>query len=76
MTAGAFGITVSCYRGGLPLLRGCLASIRASLSADLPICLIAHGTFPTDDLRVLYGATVLRATDVDPRLREGATGMA
>lgn len=74
MEAKEFGITVSCYRGDIPLLKGCLASIRAHLPSTLPICLIKHGRFPTDDLTALYGATVLDEHGIDPRLRASSFG--
>jgi hypothetical protein len=68
------GITISCYRGDLPLLKGCLASIRAHLPQDLPICLIPHGSWPLDDLREAYGLTVLDISTVDPRLCANSYG--
>src|SRR5215813_3881797 len=74
MTAGDFGITVSCYRGDLPLLKGCLASIRENLPTRLPICLIVHGAFPTFDLERLYEVTVLDEGRVDPELRAASYG--
>lgn len=74
MTSSDFGITVSCYRGDLPLLKGCLASIRENLPACLPICLIAHGAFPTSELEKLYRVTVLDEGQVDPKLRAASYG--
>jgi hypothetical protein len=68
-----FGITISCYRGDLFLLRGCLNSIRRYLP-DMPICLIKHGSFPTDRLCERYRAITLEEADVSSRLREHSYG--
>jgi hypothetical protein len=65
---GHFGITISCYRGDLPLVKGCCASIRAHRK-EIPICLITDGSVPVDDLKGLYGVSVLGLDDVDPKLR-------
>ncbi len=70
MTSSDFGITLSCYRGDYALVRGCCASIRAHLPADIPICLITHGSFPVNDLQDLYGVMVLTPAEVDPRLHK------
>lgn len=69
-----FGIMVSCYRGDLPLLKGCLASIRANLPQEIPICLIPHGRLPTAELQALYDVSILDERDIDPRLRSCSFG--
>lgn len=69
-----FGITISCYRGDLPLLKGCLESIRSNLDPALPICMIQHGRFPLDALCRQYDCTVLVEEDVEPRLRRYSYG--
>jgi hypothetical protein len=74
LSANEFGITVSCYRGDLPLLKGCLASIRANLPKPLPICLIMHGRFPIDDLVRRYDLTILDEGEIDSRLRTSSFG--
>lgn len=73
MTAGDCGISISCYSGDMPLLKGCLESIRSNL-VDLPICLITHGEFSTDQLTKTYGVSILRERDVDARLRANSYG--
>ena len=68
------GFSVSCYRGDIPLLRGCLASIR-EFAPDAPICLIADGNFSTRSFERSYGAQVIRRGDVkDPGLRKFSFG--
>lgn len=69
-----FGITISCYQGDLPLLKGCLESIRANLPVDLPICLIVDGEMPLGDLIQTYGLIVLTESEVDPHLRKKSYG--
>jgi hypothetical protein len=73
MSEADFGITISCYRGDLPLLNGCLASLREHL-ADIPVCLIKHGHFDTEVLSRLYGVTSLEQSDVRQELRDFSYG--
>ena len=75
MTDGSrrFGIIVSCYRGDLPLLRGCLESIRSTFPA-LPVCLVKHGEFPTTEFRNAFGALELEQRDVMPVLQDKSYG--
>ena len=63
-----FGITLSCFQGDYPFVKGCCASIRA-YQKQIPICLIADGAFSVDDLKGQYGVTVLYPDDVNPKLR-------
>lgn len=74
MTSETFGVTVSCYRGDLPLLRGCLESIRTHLGPDMPICLIVDGEMPVSQFVKAYGVQTLSKSDVDPRLRANSYG--
>lgn len=73
-SSGQFGITISCYRGDLPLLKGCLESIRSNLPVEIPICLIQHGEMRLGDLERTYGIRVLHEREVDSRLREASYG--
>ena len=74
MVVQEFGITVSCYEADLPLLRGCLESIKTNLDPALPICLITHGDVPTDGLCKTYDCFALRESEVDPRLQANSYG--
>jgi hypothetical protein len=68
-------ITVSCFRGGMPLLKGCLESIRSNLiESNLPVCLITHGNFSVDHLIKTFGVSILRERDLDPRLQVNSYG--
>ena len=68
------GFSVACYRGDVPLLRGCLASIR-HFAPDAPICLIADGDFSTRTFEKIYGVTTIRRKDVrSPDLRKWSFG--
>jgi hypothetical protein len=68
------GFSVACYQGDIPLLRGCLASIR-HFAPDAPICLIADGDFPTRVFEKRYGAITIRRRDVRNRdLRKWSFG--
>jgi hypothetical protein len=69
----SFGISISCYRGDLYMLKGLLSSIRQFIP-DLPISIIKHGHFPTGRLCDLYSATTIEEADVHPRLREYSYG--
>ncbi|TDU71393.1 hypothetical protein EI77_02517 [Prosthecobacter fusiformis] len=57
------GFSIACYHGDLPLLRGCLASIKY-FAPDAPICLITDGNFSTRSLERDYSAVTLRRADV------------
>lgn len=68
------GFSIACYRGDIPLLRGCLASIRY-FAPDAPICLIADGDFSTREFEKAYGVQVIRRKDVkNPDLRKWSFG--
>lgn len=74
MSGENLGFSVACYRGDLPLLRGCLASIR-HFAPDAPICLIADGDFSTREFEKMYGLQVIRRKDVkNPDLRRWSFG--
>lgn len=68
-----FGIMISCYRGDLPLLKGCLASLRLFMP-DTPVCLVKHGQFPTRGLEEQYSVFSLEEEEVDPRLQKMSYG--
>lgn len=57
------GFSIACYRGDIPLLRGCLASIKY-FAPDAPICLIADGDFSTRSFEKEYGTVTIRKADV------------
>ena len=57
------GFSIACYRGDIPLLRGCLASIKY-FAPDAPICLIADGDFSTRSFEKHYNAITIRRADV------------
>ena len=61
--ADALGFSISCYQGDIPLLRGCLSSIRY-FAPDAPICLIVDGNFSTRSFEKYYGVQVIRRSDV------------
>jgi hypothetical protein len=68
------GFSVACYQGDIPLLRGCLASIR-HFAPDAPICLIADGDFSTRAFEKRYGAVTIRRRDVKNKdLRQWSFG--
>jgi hypothetical protein len=68
------GFSVSCYRGDVPLLRGCLASIRA-FAPEAPICLFTDGDFPLRRLERAYDLIVIPRSAVRCRaLRERSYG--
>jgi hypothetical protein len=68
------GFSVSCYRGDVPLLRGCLASIR-TFAPDAPICVFTDGDFPLRRLERAYDLTVIPLSAVRSRaLRERSYG--
>jgi hypothetical protein len=68
------GFSISCHRGDLPLLRGCLASIR-HFAPDAPICLIVDGDLNVSSLERFYDLTIIKRRDVrDPSLRKWSFG--
>lgn len=75
--ADQLGFSVSCYRGDIPLVRGCLASIR-TFAPDAPICLVVDDpSCPTKALERAYDVHVVRVQDVrNPDLRKWSFGWA
>jgi hypothetical protein len=68
------GFSVSCYKGDVPLLRGCLASIRY-YAPDAPICLVIDGDFDSRPLERRYGLSTIKRRDVRyPELRRWCFG--
>jgi hypothetical protein len=57
------GFSVACHKGDLPLVRGCLASIR-EFAPDAPVCLITDGDFSTRKLEQVFNIQVMRRKDV------------
>jgi len=57
------GFSVACYKGDIPLLRGCLASIKYS-APDAPICLMIDGDFDSRPFEKRYGVRCIRKRDV------------
>ena len=57
------GFSVACHKGDVPLLRGCLASIRY-FAPDAPICLIIDGNFDSRPFEKRYGVSCIRKHDV------------
>lgn len=70
----SLGFSVSCYQGDVPLLRGCLASIRA-FAPDAPICVFTDGDFSLRRLERAYNLIVVPRSAVRSRaLRERSYG--
>lgn len=70
----SLGFSVSCYRGDLPLLRGCLASIR-TFAPDAPICVFTDGDFSISRLaRVFNIIHIPRSAVRNPLLRKRSYG--
>ena len=68
------GFSVACHLGDVPLLRGCLASIKY-FAPDAPICLIIDGDFDTRPFEKRYGVLSIRKKDVrHPELRRLSFG--
>lgn len=68
------GFSVSCYQGDIPLLRGCLASIR-TFAPDAPICVFTDGDFPVRRLQRAYDLIVIPRSAVRSQaLRERSYG--
>jgi len=57
------GFSVACYKGDVPLLRGCLASIKY-FAPDAPICLVIDGDFDSRPFEKRYGLRCIRRRDV------------
>ena len=57
------GFSVACHKGDVPLLRGCLASIRY-FAPDAPICLLIDGDFDSRPFEKRYGVSCIRKHDV------------
>jgi hypothetical protein len=57
------GFSVACYNGDVPLLRGCLASIKY-FAPDAPICLVIDGDFDSRPFVKRYGVQCIRRRDV------------
>jgi hypothetical protein len=70
----SLGFSVSCVSRDLPLLRGCLESIK-HFAPDAPICLVTDGDFPLGAIKGEYDLIVLRRKDVKNKdLRELSYG--
>jgi len=68
------GFSVACHKGDLPLLRGCLASIKY-FAPDAPICLVIDKNFDSRPFEKRYGITAIRRRDVrHPGLRQWSFG--
>jgi hypothetical protein len=68
------GFSVACHKGDVPLLRGCLASIKY-FAPDAPICLVIDTDFDSRPFEKRYGVTTIRRRDVrHPNLREWSFG--
>jgi hypothetical protein len=57
------GFSVACHKGDVPLLRGCLASIRY-FAPDAPVCLVIDTDFDSRPFEKRYGVTTIRRRDV------------
>jgi hypothetical protein len=68
------GFSVACHKGDVPLLRGCLASIRY-FASNAPICLVIDTDFDSRPFEKRYGVTTIRRRDVrHPGLRQWSFG--
>jgi hypothetical protein len=68
------GFSVACHKGDVPLLRGCLASIRY-FAPDAPICLVIDKDFDSAFFEKRYGVKTIRRRDVEhPGLRQWSFG--
>lgn len=68
------GFSVACHLGDVPLLRGCLASIKY-FAPDAPICLMIDGDFDSRPFEKRYGVSCIRRRDVrHPDLRKWSFG--
>lgn len=57
------GFSVACHKGDVPLLRGCLASIKY-FAPDAPISLVIDTDFDSRPFEKRYGVTTIRRRDV------------
>lgn len=57
------GFSVACHKGDVPLLRGCLASIKY-FAPDAAICLVIDTDFDSRPFEKRYGVTTIRRRDV------------
>jgi hypothetical protein len=68
------GFSVACHKGDVPLLRGCLASIKY-FAPDAPICLVIDTDFDSRPFEKRYGVTTIRRRDVrHPGLQKWSFG--
>lgn len=68
------GFSISCYKGDVPLLRGCLASIRY-FAPDAPICVVIQGAVDPQPFVKRYGVFPIFEKDVKhPELRQLSFG--
>ena len=68
------GFSLACYRGDVPLLRGCLASIKY-FAPEAPICLVIDGDFDSRPFEKRYGVQCIRRRDVrHPELKKWSFG--
>ena len=68
------GFSVACHKGDVPLLRGCLASIRY-FAPKASICLVIDTDFDSEPFEKRYGVTAIRRRDVrHPGLRQWSFG--
>lgn len=68
------GFSVACHKGDVPLLRGCLASIRY-FAPDAQICLVIDTDFDSRPFEKRYGVTTIRRRDVrHPGLQKWSFG--
>jgi hypothetical protein len=68
------GFSVACCLWDVPLLRGCLASIKY-FAPDAPICLVIDTDFDSREFKRRYGVSVIRRRDVvHPGLRQWSFG--
>jgi hypothetical protein len=68
------GFSVACHKGDVPLLRGCLASIKY-FAPDAPICLVIDRGFDSRPFEKRYGVSTVRRRNVrHPGLRQWSFG--
>jgi hypothetical protein len=61
------GFSIACHQAGVPLLRGCLASIRY-FAPDIPIYVVLDGDFSLGKLEKAYDLEVVRKKDVKSKM--------
>ena len=61
------GFSVACHLGGVPLLRGCLASLRF-FAPNIPIYVVLDGDFSLGSLEREYQLMVIRKKDVKSKI--------